>query len=86
LRNLGEVSRTVVVKSTPLPRKLFRVFVKLEGMYRNMVEQLVLYAMKSGVTSFTKLKASKYRELKVSVPTATVALRVHSMSRCVHEG
>jgi IS605 OrfB family transposase len=65
---LSELARTVAVKSTPLPRKLFRVFVELEGMYRNMVEQLVLYAMKSGVTSFTRLKALKYRELRSLYP------------------
>jgi hypothetical protein len=65
---VSEVTRTVIVKSTPLPRKLFRVFVELEGMYRNMVEQLVLYAVRNGITSFTKLKASKYRELRSLYP------------------
>ncbi|MCC6057127.1 MAG: transposase, partial [Desulfurococcaceae archaeon] len=65
---MGELTRTVVVKSTPLPRKLFRVFVELEGMYRNMVEQLVLYAARNGVTSFTRLKALKYRELRYLYP------------------
>jgi len=68
LRNLSEVTRTVVVKSTPLPRRLFRVFVELEGMYRNMVEQLVLYAVRNGVASFTRLKALKYRELRSLYP------------------
>jgi putative transposase len=61
---MSEVTRTVVVKSIPLPRKVFKVFVELEGMYRNMVEQLVFYAMRNGVTSFTRLKALKYRELR----------------------
>jgi IS605 OrfB family transposase len=68
LRNLSEVARTVVVKSVSLPRKVFRVFVKLEGMYRNMIEQLVLYAARNGVSSFTKLKALKYRELRSLYP------------------
>jgi IS605 OrfB family transposase len=68
LRRLSEVTRTFVVKSTPLPRKVFRVFVELEGMYRNMVEQLVLYAMKNKLTSFTRLKALKYRELRSLYP------------------
>jgi IS605 OrfB family transposase len=63
-----ELTRTVVVKSTPLPRKLFRVFVELEGMYRNMVEQLTLYAVRSGIASFTKLKALKYRESRSLYP------------------
>ena len=65
---MSEVTRTVVVKSTPLPRKLFRVFVELEGMYRNMVEQLVLHAVRGGITSFTRLKALKYRELRYLYP------------------
>ena len=65
---MSELTRTVVVKSTPLPRKLFRVFVELEGMYRNMVEQLTLYAVRSGIASFTKLKALKYRELRSQYP------------------
>jgi transposase len=65
---VSELTRTVVVKSTPLPRKLFRVFVELEGMYRNMVEQLALYAVRNGITSFTRLKALKYRELRSLYP------------------
>ena len=68
MKNLSELTRTVVVKSVSLPRKVFRVFVELEGMYRNMVEQLVLYAVRNGITSFTKLKASKYRELRSLYP------------------
>ncbi|MEM0366380.1 MAG: hypothetical protein QXD80_03530 [Acidilobaceae archaeon] len=39
------VTRTVIVKSERLPRRLFSVFVELEGMYRNMVIQLLLYAV-----------------------------------------
>ena len=65
---MSEVTRTVIVKSTPLPRRLFRVFVELEAMYRNMVEQLVLYAVRNELTSFTKLKALKYRELRSLYP------------------
>ena len=65
---MSEVTRTVVVKSTPLPRKVFRVFVELESMYRNMVEQLALYAVRNGITSFTRLKALKYRELRPLYP------------------
>jgi len=58
------VARTVIVKSVRIPRKVFRVFAELEGMYRNMVEQLVIYAVSSNVKSFTKLKALKYREMR----------------------
>jgi IS605 OrfB family transposase len=65
---VSEATRTVVVRSTPLPRKVFRVFVELEGMYRNMVEQLVLYAVRNKLTSFTRLKALKYRELRSLYP------------------
>jgi len=65
---VSELVRTVVVKSTPLPRKLFRIFVELEGMYRNMVEQLVLYATRNELTSFARLKALKYRELRSLYP------------------
>jgi len=65
---VSEVARTVVVKSAPLPRKVFKVFVELEGMYRNMVEQLVLFAVRSNITSFTRLKALKYRELRSLYP------------------
>jgi len=32
---VSEVARTVVVESVQLPRRVFRVFVELEGMYRN---------------------------------------------------
>ncbi|ESQ20691.1 MAG: hypothetical protein CISAcid_14530 [uncultured Acidilobus sp. CIS] len=56
-RRVSEVTRTVVVRSAPLPRRAFKVFVELEGMYRNMVEQLVLYAVNNGITKFTRLKA-----------------------------
>ncbi len=64
MRKTVRVVRTVVVRSVRLPRKVFRVFVELEGMYRNMVEQLVLYAVSNGIKSFAKLKALKYREMR----------------------
>jgi len=68
LRGTSEVTRTVVVRSEPLPRRTFRIFVELEGMYRNMVEQLVLYAVNNGITKFTRLKAEKYREVRSLYP------------------
>jgi len=58
------VTRTVAVRSIRLPKKGFRVFIELEGMYRNMVEQLVMYAVRNGVKSFAKLKALEYREMR----------------------
>jgi len=65
---VSKVARTIAVKSAPLPRKLLRVFIELEGMYRNMVEQLVMFAIRTNTTSFTKLKALKYRELRAQYP------------------
>jgi len=62
------VTSTVIVDSVRLPRKVFKVFVELEGMYRNLVEQLTIYAVSNGVKSFTKLKALKYREMKNLYP------------------
>ncbi len=65
---MTRVARTVIVKSIKLPRKVFRVFVELEGMYRNMVEQLVMYAVRNSVKSFIRLKALKYREIRNLYP------------------
>ncbi len=68
MRRITRVTRTVIVRSIRLSRKVFRVFVELEGMYHNMVEQLVMYAIRSKVKSFTKLKALKYREMRNLYP------------------
>ena len=65
---MARVARTVIVRSVRLPRKVFRVFVELEGMYRNMVEQLTMYAVRNNVKSFTRLKALKYREMRSIYP------------------
>jgi len=51
-----------------LPRRVFRAFVELEGMYRNMVEQLVLYAINNGITKFTRLKAERYHDVRSLYP------------------
>ncbi len=65
---MARVARTVIVKSVKIPRKLFRVFVELEGMYRNIVEQLTMFAVRNSIKSFTKLKALKYREVRSLYP------------------
>jgi len=65
---MARVTRTVIVRSIALPRRVFRVFVELEGMYRNMVEQLTMYAVRNNIKSFTKLKALKYRESRKLYP------------------
>jgi len=65
---MARVARTVIVRSIKLPRKVFRVFIEVEGMYRNMVEQLVMHAVRSNIRSFTMLKALKYREMRKRYP------------------
>ena len=65
---MSEVTRTVIVRSAPLPRRAFKVFVELEGMYRNMVEQLVLYAVDNGITKFTRLRAERYHDVRSLYP------------------
>ncbi len=62
------VTRTVIVKSVRLSRKVFRVFIELEGMYRNMIEQLVMYVVRNNIRSFTRLKALKYKEMRGLYP------------------
>ena len=62
------VTGTVIVRSERIPKKLFRIFVELEGMYRNIVEQLVMHAAREKITSFIKLKALKYREARNLYP------------------
>lgn len=70
---MSNVVRAVTVKSAPLPRKAFRTFIELGGVYKSVVEQLVLYATRNGVTSFTKLKALKYRELGELYPQGALS-------------
>ncbi len=53
---MARVARTIIVRSARLPRRMFRVSVELEGMYRNMVKQLVMYAVRSNVRSFARLR------------------------------
>ncbi len=65
---MARVTRTVIVGSTKLPRKVFRLLVELEGMYRNIVEQLVMYAIRNSVKSFIRLKALKYHEIRNLYP------------------
>ena len=65
---MTRVARTVIVRSIKLPRRIFGVFVELEGMYRNMVEQLVMYGVRNSIRSFTRLKALKYREMRNLYP------------------
>ncbi len=65
---MARVVRTIIIRSAKLPRKVFRAFIELEGMYRNMVEQLTMYAVRNNIKSFTKLKALEYREMRKLYP------------------
>jgi hypothetical protein len=67
-KGVNEVTRTVTVRSEQLPRRTLRIFVELEGMYRNIVEQLVLHAVNNNITKFTRLKAERYREVRSLYP------------------
>ncbi|AMM54796.1 RNA-guided endonuclease InsQ/TnpB family protein [Pyrococcus kukulkanii] len=62
------IKRTVVLKSEKLPKKIFRVFVELEGMYREMLIQLLPYAVENEVTSYIMLKAKNYDFLRSLYP------------------
>ena len=65
---MARVTRTVIVRSARFPKKVFRFLVELEGMYRNMVEQLSMYAVRNNTKSFTRLKALKYHEMRSLYP------------------
>ena len=41
------VVRTVVLKSEKLPKKVFKTFIELEGMYREMLIQTTLFAVQN---------------------------------------
>lgn len=62
------ISRTVVVMSTRIPKRLFNVLVEAEGMYRNMVEQLTMHSVREEIKSFTRLKSQKYYEMRKQYP------------------
>jgi len=65
---MTRVTRTVIVKGARLSRKMFKALIELEGMYRNMFEQLVMYAVRNNIRSFTRLKTLKYREMRSLYP------------------
>ncbi|RLF84920.1 transposase [Thermococci archaeon] len=62
------VAKTVVLKSEKLPKKVFKIFTELEGMYREMLLQTVLFAVRNEITSFVKLKAERYYFLRKLYP------------------
>ena len=67
-----KVRKTVVLKTEKLPKKVFKIFTELEGIYREMILQTVLFAVRNEITSFVKLKAKMYpflRELYPQLPS-----------------
>jgi len=65
---VSEIIRTVVIRSIPLPRRTLRIFAGLEDMYRDMVEQLVSYAIENKVKSYIRLRALRYEKLRIQYP------------------
>jgi putative transposase len=63
-----ELIRTVVVPSTKLTEKKFRVFKELEELYRQVLIELVDYSFRNNIDSFTRLKRDKYCELRRRFP------------------
>jgi putative transposase len=68
LRNLSEVTRTVVVPSVRLSERKLRVFKELEELYRQVLIELVDYGFRNNIDSFTRLKRDKYYELRGRYP------------------
>ena len=62
------IKRTVVLKSEKLPKKVFKIFVELEGMYREMLIQLLPYAVEDEVTSYVMLRVRNYDFLRSLYP------------------
>mgnify|MGYP000008675540 CR=1 FL=1 len=65
---MKQVRRTVIVRSSRLPKSIFKMLIELEDAYRSMVEQLVLYTVRNKIKSFIKLKALKYHEMRSLYP------------------
>ena len=65
---MSELIRTVVVPSVRLTEKKLRVFKELEGLYRQVLIELVDYGFRNNIDSFTRLKRDKYCELRRKFP------------------
>jgi len=63
-----ELTRTVVVPSLVLTRRKLEVFRELEEMYKSVLVELVDHGFKNNISSFTRLKREKYRELREKYP------------------
>lgn len=62
------VVRTVVVPSVRLSYRTCRALAEVEREYAQMLRELVDFAYERGITSFTKLKAAKYRDMRRKHP------------------
>jgi len=62
------VVRTVVVPSARLSYRTYRALAEVEREYAQMLRELVDFAYASGISSFTRLKAAKYREMRQKYP------------------
>ena len=60
----GAIVRTVVVPSARLSYRTYRALAEVEREYSQMLRELVEFAYASGISSFTRLKAAKYHEMR----------------------
>jgi len=64
----GTIVRTVVVPSRRLGFRAFLALAEVEKEYSQMLRELVGFAYVNGISSFTRLKAVKYREMRHKYP------------------
>jgi len=64
----GVIMRTVVVPSARLSYRTYFALAEVEREYRQMLEELVDFAYKNGITSYIKLISLKYREMRQKYP------------------
>jgi len=62
------VTRTVVIPSARLGFRKFLALAEVEREYRQMVVEFVKFAHENSISSFTKLKAVKYRDMRHKYP------------------
>jgi len=62
------VVRTVVVPSGRLSFRKFLALAEVEREYSQMLRELAEFAYKHGISSFTRLKAAKYRDMRRKYP------------------
>jgi len=62
------VVRSIVVPSVRLSYRTYFALAEVEREYRQMLEELVDFAFKNGITSYVKLIGAKYREMRQKYP------------------